>query len=115
MAESNNSLLALNTMVHMVTIKLTSTNYLLWRRQFVPLLESHQDLKGYFDGTLSAPAAQVRAGTELVPNPACKTWLSQDKLLPSLLYTSLTKECRAEVFNCTTAHDPWLAIQIPLT
>ena len=32
MAESNTSLLPLNTMVHLVTIKLTPTNYLLWRR-----------------------------------------------------------------------------------
>lgn len=40
MAESISSMLLLNTMVHLVTIKLTPTNYLLWCHQFVPLLES---------------------------------------------------------------------------
>jgi len=30
--------LLLNTMVHMLTIKLTSFNYLLWRNQVIPLL-----------------------------------------------------------------------------
>ncbi|RVX21299.1 hypothetical protein CK203_001737 [Vitis vinifera] len=42
--------LPLNTMVHMLTIKLTSSNYLLWRNQFVPLLAS-QELFGYLDDT----------------------------------------------------------------
>eukprot|EP00261_Vitis_vinifera_P016957 XP_010646393.1 PREDICTED: uncharacterized protein LOC104878191 [Vitis vinifera] len=40
--------LPLNIMVHMLTIKLTSSNYLLWRNQFVPLLAS-QELFGYLD------------------------------------------------------------------
>ena len=111
MAESNTSMIPLNTMVHMVTIKLNPTNYLLWRRQFVPLLES-QDLMGYLDGSLSAPAAQVRAGNDLVPNPAYKTWHTQDRILLSLLYASLTEECMAEVVNCTTARDAWLALEV---
>ena len=39
LASSSPSLL-LNTMVHMLTIKLISSNYLLWKNQFVPLLAS---------------------------------------------------------------------------
>jgi alpha-N-arabinofuranosidase len=71
MAEFSTNQLSLNTMVHMVTIKLTPTNYLLWRCQFVPLLES-QDLLGYLDGSFPVPSAQIRQGTELVPNPSYK-------------------------------------------
>ena len=51
---SSSPSLPLNTMVHMLTIKLTSSNYLLWKNQFVPLLAS-QDLFGYLDGTIRAP------------------------------------------------------------
>jgi ABC-type tungstate transport system substrate-binding protein len=42
MAESSSSCptLLLNTMVYMLTIKLTSFNYLLWRNQVIPLLTS---------------------------------------------------------------------------
>ncbi|KAF5470482.1 hypothetical protein F2P56_010995 [Juglans regia] len=58
MANSSTNQLPLNTMVHMVTVKLTPTNYLLWRRQFIPLLES-QDLMGYLDGFSPAPSAQI--------------------------------------------------------
>ena len=99
------------TMVHMVTIKLTPTNYLLWRRQFVPLLDS-EDLMGYLDGSFSTHVAQVCAKNDLVPNPAYKKWHTQDRILLNLLYASLTEECMVEVFNCTTARDAWLALEV---
>ena len=105
------ALLPLNTMVHMVTIKLTPTNYLLWHRQFVPLLES-QDLMGYLDGSFSAPTTQVCAENDLVPNPAYKKWHTQDNILLSLLYASLIEECMAEVVNFTTASDAWLTLEV---
>ena len=47
---SSPSPLTFNTMVHMITIKLSSTNYLLWKSQFLPLLRS-QGLLGYVDGS----------------------------------------------------------------
>jgi hypothetical protein len=51
MASKNfSSTLSFNTMVHMVTIKLSSTNFLLWRSQVVPLLQC-QKLYGYVDGS----------------------------------------------------------------
>ena len=48
------SLLPFNTLIHMITIKLSSTNYLLWKSQLLPLLES-QNLLGYVDGTIIPP------------------------------------------------------------
>ena len=51
---SSSPSLPLNTMVHMLTIKLTSSNYLLWKNHFVPLL-ANQDLFGYLDGSIGAP------------------------------------------------------------
>ncbi|KAJ0093963.1 hypothetical protein Patl1_25542 [Pistacia atlantica] len=39
MASKNSFTLSFNTMVHMVTIKLSSNNFLLWRSQVVPLLQ----------------------------------------------------------------------------
>ena len=110
MAETSTNQLPLNTMVHMVTIKLTPTNYLLWRRQFVPLLES-QDLLGYLDGSFLAPAAQILRGTEQVPNPSYKKWHTQDQLILSLLYASLTEECMAEVVDCSSSRAAWLALE----
>jgi len=51
MADSPSSCptILLNTMVHMLTIKLISSNYLLWRNQVTPLLTS-PELFGFLDG-----------------------------------------------------------------
>ena len=53
-AELSSALLPFNTLIHMVTIKLSSSNYLLWKSQLLPLLES-QELIGHVDGTLEPP------------------------------------------------------------
>uniref|UniRef100_A0A6N2KNP9 Integrase catalytic domain-containing protein n=1 Tax=Salix viminalis TaxID=40686 RepID=A0A6N2KNP9_SALVM len=83
MAENSSSLLPLNTL---------SGSYGIW--------------------SLSAPAAQIQAENALAPNPAYKKWHTQDRILLSLLYASLTEECMAEVINCTTARDAWLALEV---
>ncbi|KAJ0081434.1 hypothetical protein Patl1_12192 [Pistacia atlantica] len=67
---------------------------------------------GYLDGSLSAPSTQVCDGNDLVPNLAYKMWHTQDRILLSLLYASLTEECMAKVVNCTTARDAWLALEV---
>jgi hypothetical protein len=51
---SSPTLLPSNTMIHMVTIKLSSSNYFLWKSQLLPFLDS-QGLLGYVDGTLVPP------------------------------------------------------------
>ncbi|RVW97500.1 hypothetical protein CK203_026198 [Vitis vinifera] len=58
-SSSSSSPLLLNTMVHMLTIKLTSSNYFLWKNQFIPLLTS-QDLLGFLDGSVLAPSPKKK-------------------------------------------------------
>jgi hypothetical protein len=53
-SDSSLILLPFNTMIHMVTIKLSSFNYLLWKSKLFPFLES-QGLLGHVDGTLVSP------------------------------------------------------------
>ena len=75
---SSYSSLPLNTMVPMLIIKLTSSNYLLWKNQFVPLLAS-QDLFGYLDGSIRAPSATIlTADGTTKSNPAYTSWLHTD-------------------------------------
>ena len=38
--DPSSTVLPFNTMIHMVTIKLSSSNYLLWKSQLLPLLKS---------------------------------------------------------------------------
>ena len=43
---------------HLITVKLSSENFLFWRAQVVPLLRSNS-LMGYVDGSVKCPAAEI--------------------------------------------------------
>ena len=54
------------------SVKLNSRNYLAWKTQLIPLLNS-QDLMGYIDGTLSPPPSKIMDTNNPlfpIPNPA---------------------------------------------
>lgn len=94
-------------MVHMLTIKLTSSNYLLWRTQFFPLLTS-LDLFGYLDGNIRAPYPTI-PGSDGTPQPnvAYASWLTTDPTMRSLLCSSLTEQSMSEVLCVRDAHEAW--------
>jgi len=98
-------------MVHMLTIKLTSSNYLLWRNQFIPLLTSH-NLLGFLDGSIAVPSPQI-TGTDgsTQVNPTYSSWLNTYQTLLSLLYSSLTEESMSEVLGLKHAHEAWTALE----
>nr|TKR98393.1 hypothetical protein D5086_0000203370 [Populus alba] len=105
------TVLPLNTMVHMLTIKLTSSNYLLWRNQFVPLLTS-QELFGFLDGTIIAPSLMVTDSNGVTnPNPSYSSWLHTDQMLLSLLYYSLTEESMSEVLGLQHSYEAWQVLE----
>ncbi|KAL6350717.1 hypothetical protein AAG906_028176 [Vitis piasezkii] len=96
-------------MIHMVTIKLSSSNYLLWKSQLLPLLES-QELLGHVDGTLAPPPWFALADSQ-TPNIKYLAWKNTDQRLLSLLLPSLTKEAMAEVVGLSTSREVWLALE----
>lgn len=68
----------LSTLLHMLTIKLSSSNYLLWRNQVLPLL-SYQNLHGHIDGTNVKPTPTITTDNTSSPNPAFSTWKEADQ------------------------------------
>ncbi|RVW23157.1 hypothetical protein CK203_102995 [Vitis vinifera] len=70
-------LLPFNTLIHIITIKISSSNYLLWKSQLLPLLES-QDLLGYVDGTLVPPPC-FEPTTSTTLNTKYLTWKAADQ------------------------------------
>ena len=104
--------LPLNTMVHMLTIKLTYSNYLLWRNQFVPLL-ANQELFGYLDGSITTPSPMITASDGTTKsNPAYTSWLHTNQTLLSLLYSSLIEESMSEVLGFCHSHEAWHALEV---
>lgn len=45
---------SLLTLVNLVSVKLTEHNYLLWKQQFIPLLNDY-NLMGYLDDSIPQP------------------------------------------------------------
>ncbi|KAL5797722.1 hypothetical protein ACOSQ2_002542 [Xanthoceras sorbifolium] len=109
MASDSPTLLPFNTLIHMLTIKLSSSNYLLWKSQLLPLLES-QGLLGHVDGTLEPPPP-FEPSTSQTPNPKHLAWKTSYKRLLSLIFSSLTEEAMAEVVGLSTSREVWTALE----
>ncbi|RVW88466.1 Retrovirus-related Pol polyprotein from transposon RE1 [Vitis vinifera] len=109
MASESSHLLPFNTLIHMITIKLSSSNYLLWKSQLLPLLES-QDLLGYVDGTL-VPPPRFEPATSTTLSTKYLAWKAADQRLLCLLLSSLTEEAIAAVVGLSTAREVWLALE----
>ncbi|KAM0019721.1 hypothetical protein Hdeb2414_s0025g00659011 [Helianthus debilis subsp. tardiflorus] len=58
-------------------IKLTSTNYLVWRNH-MKLLVAHHKLSAYIDGSSDPPPATVKVDDKTTPNPDFATWTASD-------------------------------------
>ena len=105
----SSTLLPFNTMIHMVTIKLSSSNYLLWKSQLLPLLES-QGLLGHVDGTLVPPPLFDSPTSQTLSNKHL-AWKAVDQRLLSLLLSSLTEEAMAEAVGLSTSREVWTTLE----
>lgn len=90
-----------------VTVKLTSTNYLLWKTQILPLLHSQQ-LVHHIDGSAVAPPKEINDA----PNPAYSTWFFKDQTVLGWILSSLSESVLSQVVGVATAHDAWSRLKI---
>lgn len=91
-----------------VTIRLTKTNFLLWRAQLLPYLCGAK-LLGYVDGSFPAPATEILAtdGTTTIPNPAYASWYDQDQQVLSGLFSSMKEEVLFDVMDAKSSKQAW--------
>ena len=98
---------------HLVTVKLTRDNYLLWKAQIVPYLKG-QKVFGYVDGSISIPPQAIPAssdGSVTIPNPDFLTWVQQDQMILSALISSLTESLIAQVVGYFTSREVCMALE----
>ncbi|KAJ9544289.1 hypothetical protein OSB04_023996 [Centaurea solstitialis] len=107
---SKDTTLPLATILHMLTIKLSSTNLLLWKNQILPLF-SYQKLIGHVDGSLAAPSTTITIDGKTSPNPEYATWQEENQRALLILQSSLTEEAMAEVLGLHTAYEVWHALE----
>ncbi|KAK1437195.1 hypothetical protein QVD17_02983 [Tagetes erecta] len=98
----NNTLIQVTATTHF-PIKLTATNFPVWRKQVESTLLG-LDLFKYLNGTQSAPTKLL---PDNKPNPEYTAWFRQDQTLISALLGSCTETIQPIVSSATTAHQAW--------
>jgi hypothetical protein len=97
-----------------VTIRLSSTNFMLWQAQMLTHLRGHS-LLGYIDGSIQAPAEIIfidnDAGRSEVVNPEYATWYVRDQTRLNGFFSTVTEEELAHIMNAPTAHVAWLILE----
>ncbi|XP_020264107.1 uncharacterized protein LOC109840022 [Asparagus officinalis] len=96
---------------HFLSLKLTPTNYLLWKTQFLPLLRSF-DLLGLVEGTDRCPSPSIVTSESGLSSltPAYTAWVRKDQLLLSWIIASLSEEVLPQVVGLATSHEVWQAL-----
>ena len=99
---------------HLITIKLTYENYLLWKAQIVPYLKG-QHLYGYLDGSTPAPpqsfTIEVDGDVQVIQNPDFGHWYLQDQMILSAIISSIFECILAHVVKFNTSRDMWQALE----
>lgn len=111
---SADTLLPINTLMHLITIRLSPSNYLLWKSQLIPLL-THQNLMGHVDGTSCAPPSELLVDDKSSPNPAYSVWLAADQRTVIILHASLTEEHSLKLLGWTQLDKYGLPLRPPTT
>ncbi|KAM3392406.1 hypothetical protein ACQJBY_013503 [Aegilops geniculata] len=96
----------------LITAKLTTSNFLLWKAQVLPPLRI-AGATGYVDGTLPAPSKLLDPDDKGVraPNPEYATWFRQDQIVLSYLLASMSDEVLQQVHQLETSRAIWSHVE----
>ena len=89
--------------------KLTASNYLVWSRQVLALLDGYE-LSNHLDESAPAPEATVTTDDVTTPNPAFLLWKRQDKLIFSALLGAISQSIQPLVSMASTAACVWTTL-----
>ncbi|CAN6207182.1 unnamed protein product [Urochloa humidicola] len=97
----------------LITVRLSRTNFLLWKAQVVLVL-SGQNLFGYLDGSFPEPPRTRTEGADAaakqVDNPVYPRWKQQDQLILGMLLSSMTEEILGQMISLTTSASVWRSL-----
>ena len=93
-------------------LKLTTTNYSVWRLQFTSLLFGY-DLLGFVNDSKSCPLALITLldAAPPSPNPDHILWLKQDQLLLNVIIGSVSATLVQFISPSTTSRAAWITLE----
>ncbi|GKV07645.1 hypothetical protein SLEP1_g19392 [Rubroshorea leprosula] len=95
-------------MASLVSIKLSSTNFLLWKSQAYPLIRNAQLLHHLEE---EAPVQTIIKDGNEMGNPEYDVWLSNDGLLTSWILGTMNEESLSLVVGCESALQIWRCLE----
>ncbi|KAI3985127.1 hypothetical protein MKX01_027213 [Papaver californicum] len=78
-SSSSSTGLSIRDLVLLISVKLNETNFLVWKKQLLPILKSY-NLFSYMDSTVEPPPTKITNPTTNIPepNPLYLEWKKQD-------------------------------------
>ncbi|CAA0829121.1 Unknown protein [Striga hermonthica] len=117
-SESNVNTMATNPtpFIHpqhqLISIKLTDSNYLLWRQQTYSAIVGY-GLESFIAADSTPPPRFLSSGSTDAPslNPEFATWVRQDQLLMSWLLSSLSENLLIMMVGKTNSQEVWNSLE----
>ncbi|KAH0702254.1 hypothetical protein KY285_016534 [Solanum tuberosum] len=88
---------------HQLSIKLTSTKFLLWRTQFLPMIRGY-GLEHHLHGSQPIPE---RFFGENQLNPLYQNWVRQDQIVLSWSVASVSESVSPQIVGVETSRAAW--------
>jgi transposase InsO family protein len=109
---SNQSpLLLLNNMSNLMSTKLDSSNFMIWKLQITAVLDAYSMLD-HLDGSIPKPDQFLTAETGIqAVNPEFLVWSKKDKALLSLLYSTCSSSVLAMVVGKSSSQEVWNTLE----
>uniref|UniRef100_A0A2N9F808 Uncharacterized protein n=1 Tax=Fagus sylvatica TaxID=28930 RepID=A0A2N9F808_FAGSY len=108
---SQSPLMLLNNMSNLMSTKLDSSNYMIWKLQISAVLDAYSVLD-HLDGSTAQPNPFLvtEAGVQSM-NPAFLAWKKKDKALLTLLFSTLSSTVLAMVVGKSTSQEVWNTLE----
>uniref|UniRef100_A0A2N9ELB4 Reverse transcriptase Ty1/copia-type domain-containing protein n=2 Tax=Fagus sylvatica TaxID=28930 RepID=A0A2N9ELB4_FAGSY len=113
-ANNSSPLSLLNNMSNLMSIKLDSVNYMIWKLQISAILDAYSMIE-HLDGSTTTRQFLVDETGVHSLNPAFLIWKKKDKALLTLIYSTLSSPVLAMVVGSTTSQEVWNRLEEKFT
>ncbi|KAK6130060.1 hypothetical protein DH2020_036187 [Rehmannia glutinosa] len=95
----------------LVTIKLSESNYLVWKHQISGAIEGY-GLESFINGVCSKPHQYITKNDKQIVNHEFVNWKRHDQLLASWILSSLSEAILVTLVGLTSFQDIWEALEM---
>uniref|UniRef100_A0A2N9HZK1 Elongation factor Ts, mitochondrial n=1 Tax=Fagus sylvatica TaxID=28930 RepID=A0A2N9HZK1_FAGSY len=110
-------LMLLSNMSNLMSIKLDSLNYMVWKLQLTTILEAYSMID-HIDGSVQKPSqylADSAGNLTTRVNPSFLSWKKRDKALLTLIYSTLSPPVLSMVVGLHSAQEVWSTLETRFT